>query len=561
LTTLAGFEPLSPAERSLLKSLESGQFDRLGDGSLPAPDAADRTIRATLLRFLLVGGPDAPRPHEKGIRVSGALITGTLDLEGCRIPRDIGLVDCRFTAAPIMRSAIVDTVFFDGSTLPGLVADLLEARGSIFLRSAAVSGSVVMPGARLGGELVCDGAALTQRDGLALDLERLEARGGVRLRGTTARGGIRLGGARLGGDLDAVGATLERPDALALDADGLIADGDVVLRLARVTGHARFIGARIDGDLDCSGADLRRPGGAVLTLDRAVIEGAFFLRQQAAVDGTLSLVGASLGAVVDAPDSWPGPGDLLLNRCNYAALLDCPVDAATRLDWLGRQEPTRWGDDFWPQPYEQLARVLAEMGHDTDAREVLIQKERLQRRARRARSSSGAVRAILALNDLLLGITVRYGHQSLLAFAWLGLFWLAGAGLLATLAAQDALRPNVPIVLRSPEWALCSTPTTKRLYLPSLDVTRPGLAAPGQSQLDCYLAQPEGQSYPKFNFWIYSLDALTPGLETGQQDYWAPDTRSTWGRIGRAYLYVHVLVGWALSLLAIAGFSGLVRSR
>jgi len=54
---------------------------------------------------------------------------------------------------------------------------------------------------------------------------------------------------------------------------------------------------------------------------------------------------------------------------------------------------------------------------------------------------------------------------------------------------------------------------------------------------------------------------VLPALETGQQDYWAPDTRTAWGYAGKAFGYFLTLAGWALSLLAVAGFSGIVKSK
>ena len=60
---------------------------------------------------------------------------------------------------------------------------------------------------------------------------------------------------------------------------------------------------------------------------------------------------------------------------------------------------------------------------------------------------------------------------------------------------------------------------------------------------------------------MYSLDALFPVLQIGQKEFWRPDPAKRWGSFTMAYFYLQATVGWALSLLAIAGFSGLVRSR
>ena len=160
------------------------------------------------------------------------------------------------------------------------------------------------------------------------------------------------------------------------------------MRGATIVGETRLLGARFGGDIDCTSATLSQPGGYALRLNRAIVDGAFFLRQGASVEGTLDLTATSIGAIDDEQSSWPKSGDLLLNRCQYGAFIGGAVNAASRLDWLSRQTPERWSAD----PYEQLSTVLREMGHDEDARAVLITKERLQRRARRARAKNSALR-------------------------------------------------------------------------------------------------------------------------------------------------------------------------
>jgi hypothetical protein len=559
--SLSAFHPLSRAEEALVGGLDSGTFDRVGDGGLPDAGDETRRVRADLIRFLVLGGPEAPRLHETGLRIGGGWVTGRLDLEGCRIERDIGLADCRFEFAPVLRSAVIDSLVLDGSSLPGLIADRLEARGDLYLRAAQVEGAVRLRGAKIGGEAVFDGAQIVAPEDFAIDAERLEVRGGVLLRGTKLRGAVSLLGARLGGELDAIGAAIERPGGVALEASGLDCRGDVSLRQARVEGEIALTGARLGADVDLRGGSFEQPGGEAVTLRRATIAGALILRDGATVAGAFSLNGATVGTLVDDPASWPGPGDLLLNHCRYNGFLASPIDAETRLDWLARQDSSRWGEDFWPQPYEQLSQVLGAMGHDEDARKVLMAKERLQRAARRSRADNRVLRGILWLRDFLVGITVGYGRQPLYAFGWLMLFWTMGAAMFAVVEYFEALRPNVPVVLRSPEWVLCRFPAGEEVLLGSTGALREGLAAAGESQFACFLGQPESFSYPRFNAWMYSLDTLVPFLETGQQDFWIPDVRQHWGLAGRIYLYVQNIAGWALSLLAVAGFSGIVKSR
>jgi hypothetical protein len=557
--TLAAFEPLLPAERVIVAELRSGDFDRLGDGTRPEGPAEDRVVRAQFLRFLLLGGEGEVRLHEKGVRVSGGFISGALDLEGCRVPRDIGLKDCRFDAPVLLRSAVIDNLFLDGSAVPGIDADRLEARGGVTLRGADIAGTLSLAGATLGGELSCDGATLRLPRETVLAAPGLRA-SAVLLRGTTVEGGLDLQGARLEAGVEGQGLTIEQPEGIALNAASLEAGGNVSLRLATISGTVRLSGAAIEGDLDCRGATLSASTGDALDLGRAQVQGGFLLRDGASVTGVLDLTGAGIGTLHDDYPAWPGPGDLLLNRCIYGAFIDGPVDARGRIDWLSRQTPGRWKEDFWPQPYEQLASVFREMGHEEDARRVLMEKERLQRAARRARTRRPLWRFALAAKDAVLGVTLGYGRQPLLAFVWLFLFWLVGVGVFAHADTVGSLKPNSAVVLRSAEWTGCRMPQGTSVELPG-GATVPGRARPGQPQLHCYREQFEALSYPEFNAWMFSLDALFPVFEIGQRDFWRPDPAQPFGGVTITYFYLESVVGWALSLLAVAGFSGLVKSR
>ncbi|HSO47328.1 MAG TPA: hypothetical protein VLQ68_05280 [Rhizobiaceae bacterium] len=555
------FGALSPAEVTLIEGLATGIVDRVGAAGIPAIGDEARRVRAELVRFILLAHPGAPAMHEKGLRLSGAWITGVLDLEGCRVPRDIGLLDCRFEATPVFLSAVIDTLAFDGSDLPGFDANRLEARGDLLFRSATVRGPILLRGSRIGGDLNFDGAILDDPGGRVLAAERSSVRGGVLLRGAKVKGSLALPGARIGGHLDLVGLTLERPDGDALETDSIQVEGDMALRHASVSGGVSLATAQIGGDLDLTGAQVSRPGEMAVNLDRTTVKGAFFLRAGAKIDGVLSLSGANFGSIVDEPACWPAKGDLLLNRCLYGALLGGAVESTSRLDWLSRQSPKRWGEDFWPQPYEQLASVFGQMGHDEDKRRVLIEKERLARRARRARARNGATMAFLALKDALMGITTGYGRQPLLALVWIFVIWVVGAGLYSFIDQRHAMRPNSPVVLRSPEWVLCSVPAGSNALLPSVGQERPGLANRQEAQLACFRRQPEASAYPKFNAAMLSADAIVPGLESGQKDAWSPDTRMPIGYAGKWFMYFQTVAGLALGLLAVAGFSGIVKSN
>jgi hypothetical protein len=200
------------------------------------------------------------------------------------------------------------------------------------------------------------------------------------------------------------------------------------------------------------------------------------------------------------------------------------------------------------------------MGHDDDARSVLMEKERLSRRARRARTSNPLYRALMVVNDSFLGLATGYGRMPLLALVWMFVLWALGAMLYTHLETVGALRPYSAVILRSPEWVLCAVPEGERLFMVSLGVEREGLAGPGQTQMACYLLQPEANAFPKFNASMLSAEAIIPGLGVGQKDIWSPDTRTPIGYVGKIFAYFQTIAGLALGLLAVAGFSGIVKS-
>ncbi len=698
---LEDFRPLFPAEEKVLQELDTGHVTVLGDGTLPPPDAGpDRRLRARFVRWCALGAGDGWRVHETGLRVQGALIvsdgqadpatgskeTAGLDLEGCKLEHDLGFLACRFEDAPLLRSARLAGLFLNRSALPGLWIEGLSTTGGVYLRDGNVEGWTRLLGARIGGDLDFSGATLRNVGDKALSGDGLIAAGGVYLRGVTIdgearlpaaqvgevdcedavfrnkggkalncnritttrgivlRGAIVVGeasffGARIRGTLDCENAILRNEGGNALSADSLSTTGDVVLSGVTSEGSVRLLGARIGGDVVCARVTLQNKGGKALSGDGFSIAGAFFWREGASADGAMDLTAAEIGVLDDDPACWPGASDLLLDRCRYGAFTGKGIDGEARIRWLGLQDPSKYGKDFWPQPWEHCAKVLREMGHPEDARLVLIDKERRQRADRRrrlevrleaarvrlrlARASAREVRSVistfgerfksmakesgrdadlfeasvrrapairdflqardlpngaapltahreeaarrlglapdhalaaaapipglwLALNaarfwDAVTGATIAYGRRPLRAAWWLLGLWLFGAFWFWGAYEMGSMKPANALVLRSAEWVGC--------------------AEPPQRQTACYLETDQGKSYPEFNALIYAADVLVPVVEIEQQAHWTPDEDKRWGAwFFRPLMYAKIILGWALSLLAVAGFSGLVKS-
>ena len=412
---LRDFGNLWPAEALILAGLDDPHTTMVGDGERPDADAPqDRRVRASFLRWCALGGGKDHRLHETGLRIAGALVVGDgeadpfqgdtatpgLDLEGCEVRGDLAFMNCRFEHPPVLRAARLRNLFLNGSALPGLQADGLATTGGVFLRKAETEGAVRLRGASIGGDLDCDGGTFRNEGGIALNADRLATTGSVFLRNAKTDGEVCLLGASIGRDLSCNGGTFRNKGGDALSADGLTTTGCVFLRKAETEGEIRLIGASIGRDLSCNGGMFMNKGGVSLNANRVIVTGALFWRGGARAEGRLDLTAAQIGAINDVPADWPERGDLLLNRCEYGAFTGFGISGEERIDWLSRQNPARYSQDFWPQPWEQCAKILREMGHAEDARAVLIDKERRQRADRRQRLAirleAGRMRARLA---------------------------------------------------------------------------------------------------------------------------------------------------------------------
>ncbi|MFG1832969.1 translocation/assembly module TamB domain-containing protein, partial [Micromonospora chersina] len=392
-----------------------------------------------------------------------------LNADGLAVDQDIFCSE-GFTATGEIRLVgvhIGGQLAFNGATLTNLDGDALSADGLIvdqgmFCRDGfAATGPIRLVGAHIGGQLNFNSATLTNPDGVALAATRLTADQDMFCRdGFTATGQILLLGAHIGGQLTFTGATLTNPNAVALSADGLIVDQGMFCRNGfTATGQIRLLGAHIGGQLDFTAATLTNPDG--LTLDLESLE-CPQVRLPPQVDGRIDLTNARLG-VLHMPAA-PNQPPMWLTGLTYSDLDPDPDPPARhRITWL-RRDPA----GFHPQPYEQLAAYYRSIGHDRDARRVMLAKQRTRRR-----STPGTWRTVRYLRPLLatawripgwlIDALSGYGYVPWRAFCWLIAAVITGTAALhdvapktptsnananALLLALDATVPTAPLGIR-----------------------------------------------------------------------------------------------------------------
>ncbi len=562
---------LTPAEEKLIECCQSGEGCILGDGKRPSAPSPERSVGADLLRYLILGGCDGCRVHDKGVWLGGAYIAEPLDLRFATAKGATTLDHCHFEQRISAQNSVFDQLSLSSSYLSkGIFAQGVRVQGSVFLDGGlTATGIVDFDSADIGQVLTCQGSRFNVAEGDALNVQRAKVAGSVFL------------------------------------SEGFSAKGSV-----------DFNNAIIGGQLDCERGSFRLERGRALGLQDTRAN-ALFWRHVTAINGELDLNGAHFSALTDDPSSWDKVQELSLVGLTYDHIAN-PGDMSKRLEWLGKGD--RMNGEFSPQPYTRLANVLRAMGHDRDARTVSVEGEARHRRSEwvdleTLRAERSALRHFLKSPDqdlwdtyvkatasdqsdqiydryqricvdatkdhpnrpsedqlALAKIGLRYDLQWLnakdkLRIHWLkaksfGLRWLVGYGyqpfnslwslaalvLLAAFVSQMAWRagdfaPNSDVILSTAEW--------QRL------AEDEGIANPARAWSDKH---GKGRDYESFNALAYGFDVVVPIVNIGQEAAWAPSTaRGLWGWHLWWLRWVFTVFGWIVTALGAAAIAGIIR--
>jgi hypothetical protein len=538
-------QELSAVERKLLPAATIGMLVDLhvGDAELDNPVqggawGTTRTVRAEVLADLLTGTRYTGAGRPRALKLGGARITGSLDLEGATLACPLLLRDCHFDEPVNLSDATAPAIRLPGCHLPALTADQLRTTANLELNHGfAARGEIRLTGAHIGGNLDLSGANLANPGGCALSadlltvdqsmtcVDRFAAQGEVRLDGAhicgqidlsgahlanpggralfadglvvdlrvrcmdgfTACGEVRLPGTRIGGQLNLSGASLTNPGGLALFANRLTVGHSMVCEAGFLAhGAVSLARADIGGILRLTGARLTNPGGVALDLEEAHLAALTLLPTQRPY-GVVNLTNARVGRFRDEPDSWPTT--FHLRGFVYDTLENEQISVRDRLRWLTLHPGT-----YTPQLYNQLATAYRRTGQEEAARTVGIAK---QWRRRTALNPAGK------LLNWLLYVTVGYGYRT-----WLAGVWLAGLIVVGTWVFSHAYPADI-------------TPASTHLGA--------------------------------FDPLAYTLDVLVPVVKLGRQNVWQPQGSAlywSWALTG---------AGWVLTTAAVAGLTGILR--
>jgi hypothetical protein len=323
----AKFAPLREAEEKLVRAAPQGEtawcgpnrkdYDPGNDAGKANGWAAERSIRAALIRWLCVDRAARECIDPRGIQAHGAKIEGELDLSFVSVPFPVALCCCGLQEEAKLRFLEIPTMSLAGSWVRAVQAESAVVKGTLSLSNGfRAEGEVNLVGAQIGSNLDCGGGTFKNAAGKALRADRINVRGSVFLRNAfTAEGEVRLLGAQIGGNLECNVGTFKNANGKALSADRMVVQGSVFLRDGfTAEGEIRLLGAQIGGNLECSAGQFKNAGGMALNADRIDAQGNVLLSSGFVAEGEVNLPGALIGnnLACDA-GTFKNPGGRALN--------------------------------------------------------------------------------------------------------------------------------------------------------------------------------------------------------------------------------------------------------
>lgn len=459
-----------------------------------APDAksnahwgADRTLTASFIARLC-GETNAPaNPYPRGIRIKGARIVDDLDLSTGAVGALLLLQRCRIEGNISLRDA---------------TTKLLN------LAESCVCGSI--------------------------DADRMRSTGGVYLRdGFRCEKSVRLSAAVITGDLDCRNGTIEgaedvrdaqRP-IVSLRCDRASVTGSVFFVNFTANGEVRLLDATVGANVVSKDATFGNAGTALLA-DNAKIAGSLILGQwKRPPRGAISVRNAAARALhLGKPSDTPLGKDVVRAQgFRYETIAgDGAVDLSLCMRWLD----ALIGVPFNPQPYEQCAKVLRDIGLPAQAKDVAILRRRVERKL-------GQKSASKRFGSWLLDVLVRYGYRPERSVFFLLVLTFAGAVVFHEADRHGGMVPSDAAAVTA--------------YL------RNGTLPVG---------------YPRLNSVVYSLDVLLPIIDFQQDSKWRPYQDATMpagssflviGGVAMWTMRILIAAGWILSTLLVASVTGLIR--
>lgn len=228
MSEIEGNVPWSSAEAHLIEMCQTGKIASF-DSDRPTLGNDQNTIRAELIRNILLNDLVDVTVHAKGVQIRGAWITGFLDLQACESSRDLNLVCCHICETPNLKDARLGSVMLLGCWVRGIKAPRLKVVREIWLTEGFEAiGKVNLNRAKIGGALDCNGGTFDGAGDYALYCDAMKVGGSISMgRDFVAKGDVKLRGVEIAKQLSFLGSQFEGEGEILLDCAAMTVGGEM----------------------------------------------------------------------------------------------------------------------------------------------------------------------------------------------------------------------------------------------------------------------------------------------------------------------------------------------
>lgn len=573
------FSSMLLAEKKLFYACQKGEVLSLSD-ECPSEKTSSNEIRGEFLRYLILSHNQEIEINDNnsffkidplGIMFSGAYISGEFDFSFCETHISFKFVNSTFKKAINLSASKIKFLNLNGSFIPSINARALVCMLDIYLGEKFESnGNVDFGSALIEGSLKCTNGKFINEVHNALSFDKTIIKGSVFLNnGFDARGKVNFQSAQIGSNLECTNGKFTNGKGYALNCNNTKIQGSVFLNNGfNAKGGVSFNGAQIENNLTCSKGMITNKNNFALYCGDAIIQGNVFLNDEFIAEGNISFISskiskslivsdihiesicdlrfAKLGVITEIEKFWGKEGfEILdLDGLEYNHLSGENLDSSTLKKWLNKMP------EFKPQPYKHLAKVLRNMGHQSEADDIMIEYNNI--------ITKKSDNRFISILRIIYGKTAGYGYKPMRVFNTIFLIWLLCGSFYWAVSQVAVFAPSNPLVFQKKDFYQCNvnpngTPILSIFDWNDYNSTNNWTA---NTKLD--------GEYTTFSSYWYSLDILLPIVDLQMDKDWGqfvPSDGVTLNHITRWIVWLEILSGWIFSLMLVAILSGLAKNE
>ncbi len=544
------------------------------------PQTPQNTITAEFLRFLLLGGDDNNPIHERGVNIRGYYITGQLDLRGCEVKFNIGLVNCRFEKQPIFQDCkILGHLSLEYSHCAnGFNGQGMLIAKNLFMRNGfQCHDECSLMGAEIGGQWNCTSGVFENKIGYSINADGIKVGSDVLFNEQfTSHGECDLLGAEIGGQWNCEGGKFANENGKSINADGIKVGRDVFFNGKFTSnGECRLLGAVIGGQWNCVGgtfankSEIKKDNetneikyGDAIQAQKIIVKNGIFLNN-IEYNGILDLFGAEIDTLQDDDTSWKHR-IYDIEDCKIRTFAGDNIDR--RLEMLENQVSKNYHSS-----YQNCMRVYERTGESDKYKQVAVALER-----RITKNTSFGIKKIVRW---LFGGLSDYGHNLPKLFWIFIVIWLSTSFIYYFAAYYGLFAPSDSQTLYYQHITEANENKTENgeniTILPeSMSNLYMACKVNQDKENNWYTCKALPPEYATLSPIAYSLDLLLPFVDLGQDKYWGvkidtpkPNgfeelfTNWTYNHGVRIVIWFEILFGWVLGAILLSVISAHFAKR